>query len=147
MLTRHIHAFLHMRCDDEAAHRRHEPVMLVVLGMLVFDEIFGFADLSHVMVIGADACEKRIFADGLGCCFGQVADKDAVMIGPGAFVDQFFEQRLVRVQEFEELDIRGDIEDRFKKRQGQPRRSWSTATAPGSRRSYRRHRASGAPPW
>ena len=85
--------------------------------MLVLDEIFGFPDLADIMVIGAHPRKERIFTDRFGCCFSKVPDHNAVVIGPGTFVNQLLEQRLVGLEQFKELDVGGYIEQRLEEGQ------------------------------
>src|SRR5512143_1629375 len=117
VFTRDLHAVLHMRRNYEATHRRHETIMLVLGDALVLDEIFRFPDLAHIVIVRPDAGKERVLSDGLGRCLGKVPYDDAVVIRPGALVDELLEQRLVGIEEFEELDVCGDIEEGLKKRQ------------------------------
>ena len=107
-------AVLDVSDDDEEAHGGGEFVVAVgVAGGLVFDEVLGLAEFADVVVVGADAAEEAVGADGVAGGFGHDADGEGVVEGAGGFLGEASEEGLVGVAEFQEGHGGGDVEDAF----------------------------------
>ena len=85
MLERKIDTFLHVRHDDERAHRRGEIVVRVALEAHVFGEVFRLHQFADIMKIGADTAERRVCAGRFGRGLGEIRDDKAMMIGARRF--------------------------------------------------------------
>ena len=66
VLEREIHAFFHVRDDDERAHRRREIVVRIALEVHVLGEIFRLHQFADIVKIGADAAKRGVRADRFG---------------------------------------------------------------------------------
>ena len=85
VLEREIDAFLHVRDDDQRAHRRREIIVRIAFEAHVLGEIFRFHQFADVVKIGADAAKRRVCANGFCCGFREVGHDQAVMISARRF--------------------------------------------------------------
>src|SRR5438552_3612545 len=53
-----INAFLHMRDDDQRAHRRREIIVRIAFKAHVLSEVFRLYQFAHVMKISTDAAKR-----------------------------------------------------------------------------------------
>ncbi len=91
--------------------------MLVLSGLLVFDEVKGFLQFSDVMVVGAYLCQQRVCVHGLGRGLDQIADNDAVVICPWGLDQEAAKERLIQAGQLQELDVGGESEGHFDERE------------------------------
>ena len=107
-------AVLDVSDDDEQAHGGREALVPgEVPGGLVFDEVFGFGELSDVVIEGSDAGEEAVGSDGLGGGFGHVADEEAVVEGARDFEGEPPHEGFAGVAPFQEGHAGGDLEEAF----------------------------------
>ncbi len=85
VLQREIHAFFHVRDDDERAHGRREIVVRVALEVHVLGEVFRLHQFADIVKIGADAAERGIRADRFRGGLRQIRDHQTVMISARRF--------------------------------------------------------------
>ena len=78
-------------------------------------------ELADVVVVGRDARDERVGADGLGRPLGEVADHQRVVVRAGRLEEQPPQQRLRRVRQLEQLEDRGDAEEVAEDREGADR--------------------------
>ena len=97
MLQREIHAFFHMRNDDQCAHRWRQIIMRISLEAHILGEVFRLHQFADVMKIRADAAERRIRADGFRRGFGEVGHDKAVMIRARRFDCHSTQQRVIEI--------------------------------------------------
>ena len=71
----------------------------------------GLASLPDVVVVGGDAHQQRVGADGLGGAFGEVAHHERVVVRAGGLEEQPAQQRLRRVGQLEQLERGGEAEE------------------------------------
>ena len=93
-----IDALLHVRHDDERAHRWGEIVMRVALEAHVFCKVFRLHQFADVVEIRADTTERGVGADRFGGGLGQVRDDQTVMVGPRRLDGHSPEQRVIQVR-------------------------------------------------
>ena len=84
---------------------------------LVLDEVLRLEHLADVVEVAADAGQQRIGADGLGARLGQGRHGHAVRVGAGGAADQFLQERMRAVAQFQQADIGDDGEAAFDERQ------------------------------
>src|SRR5438477_10662252 len=80
-----INAFLHMRDDDQRAHRRREIIVRIAFKAYVLSEVFRLYQSAHVMKISTDTAKRGVRADRFRGSFGEIGDDQAVMICPRRF--------------------------------------------------------------
>src|SRR5581483_10688033 len=74
-----INAFLHMRDDNQCAHRRREVIVRVALEAHVLSEIFRLYQLADIVEISADAAERCVCADRFRSSFCKIGYHQTVM--------------------------------------------------------------------
>ena len=117
VFEREVNAFLHVRDDDERAHRRREIVVRIALEVHVLGEIFRLHQFADIVEIGADAAERGVRADRFGGGFGEVRDDQTVMIGAGRFDRHPAQERMIQIGRFQPGNIGRDLEELFEDRQ------------------------------
>ena len=110
------HAVLDVADDDERAQGRLQGVVAVLAG-LVLDEVVRLEHLADVVEVAADAGQQRIGADGLGGRLGQRRHRHAVRVGARRAADQFLQERMRAVGQFQQADVGDDAEAAFDERQ------------------------------
>ena len=117
MLHREIHAILHVRGDDQRAHRRRQRVMRVLtLIVLILDKIAGFLEFADVVKIGTNPTHRGVGSDSLRGGFRQRCDHQAVVKRSRCLKLHFLEQFVVQIAEFQPADIRRQMEHSFENR-------------------------------
>ena len=116
VFEREIDPFLHMRDNDQRAHRRGQILVRVALEVHVFGEIIGLHQFPDIVEIRADAAESGVRADRFRGGFGQVRDHQAVMIGARRFDGHAAQERMVQIRRFQPRNVGRDLEQRFEHR-------------------------------
>ena len=117
VLEREVDAFLHMRDDDERAHRRREIVMRVALEVHVLGVVIRLHQFADVVKIGADAAKRGVGADRFRGGFGEIRDDQAVMIGARRLDRHAPQERMIEIGRFEPRDVGRDLKQVFEDRQ------------------------------
>ncbi len=117
VLEREVHAFLHVRDDDQRAHRRREIVVRVALEVHVLGEIIRLHQFADVVEIGADAAKRGVRADRFGGGFREIRDDQAVVISAGRLDRHPAQQRMIEVGSFQPRNVGRDLEEMLEDRQ------------------------------
>ena len=109
-------AVLDVANDDQGAQGRLERIVPIFTG-LVFDEILRLEHLAHVVEITPYAGQQGIGADGLGCGFRQRRHGHAVRVSSGGPANQFLQERMRAVAQFQQAHVGDDPKTSFHQRQ------------------------------
>ena len=109
-------AVLHMADDDQGAQGGLEQIVAVVAG-LILDEVLRLEHFADVVEVAADAHEQLVGPDRFRGRFRQRGHRDAVRVRAGGSANQFLQQRMRTVGQFEQADVGDDAEAAFDQRQ------------------------------
>ncbi len=116
VLEGEIHAFLHVRNDDQGAHRRSEIVVRIPLKIHVLGEIIGLHQFADIVEIGANAAERCVGADRFGRGLGEIRHDQAMVISARRLDRHAAEKRVVQIRGFQPRNVGGDLEELLKHR-------------------------------
>ena len=108
-LLRHLHAFGDMADDDTCTLGVWHVVMWIHTSLILCEE-HGVGHLTYVMIKRARTHEEAIGLDAVCYLSGEVSYGDGVLERARCNLAQVAQQALVRVREFEERDIRCEVE-------------------------------------
>jgi len=99
--------------QNQAAHARREFVVRVLSTLLIFNEIHGFLDLADVVIVCGHLGENRIGIDRLCGGFHKISQNDTVRVSFRGLDNQVLKNRLLRIRQFQEFDVRRVAEANF----------------------------------
>ncbi len=117
VLEREIHAFFHMRHDDQRAHRGREIVMRIALEVHVLGEVIRLHQFADIVEIGTNAAERGVRADRFRGRFREVRDHQAVVIGARRFDRHPPQERMVQIRGLQPGNVGRDAEEMFQDRE------------------------------
>ena len=113
MLEREVHAFFHVRDDDERAHGRSEIVVRIAFEVHVLGEVIRLHQFADVVEIRTDTAERSVRADRFGRGFGEIRDDETMMIGARRLDGHAAQKRMIEIGRFQPGNIGGDAEEMF----------------------------------